>query len=140
MDIGNIFGKIEGNADKLGAVVGAVGGIQEHAWGKDLFSGINIIIDGLMKSPHFPDLSHVWYHLNYPGNKMFKTALGALIMGYILNEVNIDPKINRLGSALSKGGWGAVMGLLGVNILIYSGAANSPSGPSGGGNQIYWGR
>lgn len=138
MDIGGIIGKIESNADKLGVLVGALSGLREHAWGKDVFQGINVMINGLINDPHIPDLSHVWYHLNYPANKTFRTALGAAVLGYLLKEVDIDPKINRLGNALSKGGWGVLMGVLGVNVLIYSGAGHSEGANHGlgGGSHV----
>lgn len=142
MDIDNIFGKLEGNADKLGAVVGALGGLQEHAWGRDFMSGINIIMQGLITSPHIPDMRDVWNHITYPGNNTFKTAVGAAIVGYLMKEVDIDPKLNRLGNALSKGGWGAAMGVVGLNLLVYAGAGHSEVVTANGGsrgNGNFWG-
>lgn len=127
LNIDTIVGKIEHNADKVGVLVGALSGLREHAWGQDVLAGFNIIINGLVTDPHIPDLAHVWQHITYRGNNTFKTAAGAAIIGYLLKELDLDPKLNRLGAALSKGGWGAVLGVVGLNVLVYSGAGHSPT-------------
>ena len=140
MDIDNIFAKLEGNADKLGALVGGIGGLQEHAWGKDVFAGINTIINGLITTPHIPNIQHVWQMVNT--GQTFKSAVGAAIIGYLMKEVDIDPKLNRLGNALSKGGWGAAMGVVGLNLLVYAGAGHSEVVTANGGsrgNGNFWG-
>jgi hypothetical protein len=126
LNIDSIIGKIEHNADKAGMLVGALSGLKEHAWGQDVMAGFNTIINGLITDPHIPDLTHVWQHITYEGNNTFKTGAAAALIGYLLKELDLDPQLNRIGKLLSKGGWGAVLGVVGLNILVYSGAAHSP--------------
>ena len=126
LNIDSIVGKIEGNADKVGMLVGALSGLKEHAWGQDVMAGFNTIINGLITDPQFPDLTNVLQHITYEGNNTFKTGAAAAVIGYLLKELDLDPQLNRIGKLLSKGGWGAVLGVVGLNVLVYSGAAHSP--------------
>lgn len=135
MDVGNIFGKLEGNADKLGALLGFLGGASDTAkmWGgQTALTMLQQNITDLMKDPHIPNLSNVLGDLTggYQRNT-FMTALAAWIGGYALQEVDIDPTITKLGRALNKAGFGALLGVTAYAIVQRSGTWHSPNNPEG---------
>ena len=133
LNIDNIVGKIEHNADKLGLGLGAYMELNRFAkeWetqGYDIHDPIGAamtIIQGLMSNPHMPNLSHVQTALFNPTGT-FQPAAIAAVIGYFLKEVDIMPQTNRIGNALMKGGMGAAEAALIINLLTYSGAAASP--------------
>lgn len=133
MDLGGIIGKIEGNADKLGAVLGALGGLSEFGkdWGTGAIGAGEEILKKLIEDPHIPDLGHVFYNMTYPTHKTFQTSIAAIILGWILESVDIVPNVDRLGRAMSKAGMGALWTYAGVNILAYAGAGHSDGADHG---------
>jgi hypothetical protein len=138
MDIGNIFSKLEGNADKLGGLLGFLGGASDHGkhwWGDGkahTFEMLQINITDLFKDPHIPNIGHVLSCLTdgYQRNT-FMTALTAWLGGYVLKEVDLDPAITKLGSALSKAGFGAALGVLAYATIMESGTGHSGGEPAG---------
>lgn len=133
LNIDSIVGKIESNADKLGLAVGAYGELNRFAkeWAAqgypitDPISAALTIAQGLFENPHIPNLAHVKDSLlNSAGT--FKPAVMTAIAGYFLKEVDIMPKLTRLGNALMKAGMGAAEAAAVINVLTYSGAASSP--------------
>jgi hypothetical protein len=142
MDIDNIFSKIEGNADKLGALLGFFGGASNFAkpWGTDTMSMLQKNITDLLSQPHIPDLGHMLHDMTagYTKQTLF-AAITAWIGGYALKEVDMDPQITKMGNALSKAGFGAILGLLAYNAMAYSGSWHSDGGAdgsSGGGSHV----
>jgi len=138
MDIGNIFSKIEGNADKLGGLLGFFGGASDvgKAWWGDgqahTFDMLRINITDLMKDPHIPDIGHVLGDLTQGYERStFFAALMAWIGGYVLKEVDMDPAITKLGSALSKAGFGAALGVTAYAVVKRSGTTHSGGEPAG---------
>jgi len=129
MDVGGIFGKIESNAETLGALIGGLSAIHSHSWGKDIPTGIRTIVEQLAKDPHIPDLGHVWEAVT--NSEFFMPSLIALVGGYAMEAIDLDPRIERAGRAFKKAGFGALLGGIAVNVLIYSGAGHSNSGGGG---------
>jgi len=133
LNIDSIVGKIEHNADSLGLGLGAylelnrfykeweVQGYDIH----DPISAAMTIIEGLLSNPHMPNLNHVKTALMNPAGT-FKPAAIAAVIGYFLKEVDVMPKLTRIGNALMKAGVGAAESALVINLLTYSGAASSP--------------
>ena len=133
LNIDSIVGKIESNADKLGLAVGAYGELNRFAkeWAAqgypitDPISAALNIVQALIDNPHLPNLAHVKDSLlNSAGT--FKPAVMAAIAGYFLKEVDVMPKLTRLGNALMKAGVGAAEAAAIINVITYSGAASSP--------------
>jgi len=133
LNIDNIVGKIESNADKLGLAVGAYGELNRFAkeWAAqgypitDPISAALNIVQALIENPHLPNFAHVKDSLLNSGGT-FKPAVMAAVAGYFLKEVDIMPKLTRLGKALMEAGMGAAEAAAVINVLTYSGAANSP--------------
>lgn len=123
MDFGGITGKIEGNADKIGMVVGALmysGGVH----GGDPIAGFMDIFNGLMTKPHIPDFGHVAQNLM--GGDMsgtFKVGVGAAIVGYLLKEIDVIPQSAKIGNAVMKAGVGAAEASAVLTILNFAGNA-----------------
>lgn len=110
MNFDNIFSKIESNADKIGGLVGFTLGTPHGL--ADLESSISNAMQGTI---HMPDLAQALG--SYASEPYGKTGIMAAIGGYILKEVDLDPRLNKLGSALQKLGIGYAIGALGIKLL-----------------------
>jgi ABC-type glucose/galactose transport system permease subunit len=137
MELDNIMGKIEGNADKIGMILGAYGELNRYSkeWAqygiKDPMAAAMNIVQALMENPHMPNLKHVQMAL-FSDTGMFKGSVIAVIAGWFMKEVDILPQLSKLGAALMKAGIGSAEAAAVINILTYSGAGQSPvwHGPS----------
>ena len=133
LDIDNIIGKIEHNADKVGLGLGAYMELNRFAkeWTQygvtDPLSAAMNILEGLMSDPHIPNLEHLKDSLFSPTGT-FKPAAMAAIIGYFLKEVDVMPQLTRLGNALMKAGVGAAEATAVIQLLVWSGSGHSPSG------------
>jgi len=133
LDIDNIIGKIEHNADKVGLGLGAYMELNRFAkeWTEygvtDPLSAAMHIVESLMSDPHIPNLAHLKESLFHPTGT-FKPAAMATIIGYFLKEVDVMPQLTRLGNALMKAGVGAAEATAVIQLLVWSGAGHSPSG------------
>lgn len=137
MDVGGVFSKVESNADKLGALVGGLGAIHSHSWGRNIPQGISIMIERLVADPHIPNLAHVFEATK--NSEVFYPSIMAIVGGYGAEAIDIDPKISRAGRAFTKAGWAALLAAFAVNVLIYSGAAHSQGADAGLGGGSHFG-
>jgi hypothetical protein len=100
--------------------------------GTGMFSNLMKNIGDLMTQPHFPDVSHVINDLFYGwGSEVFKPAIMAGIAGWILDEVDMNPTISRIGKVLKTLGLNGAMGVAGAVLLDRSSTGFSPGEPAG---------
>ncbi len=122
MDIGNILGKLESNSDKLGLALGSLGMLNYYGGGNAV-EGISSVAMGIIKNPHIPDFQGVIRSLTsdvHEGNQL-KTAIGAIIAGYLMKEVNIHPTLNRFGNFIEKAGIGVAEATALLTVLAFAG-------------------
>ena len=137
LDLGGIFGKIESNADKLGSILGFLGGASNHAdawWGAKghTFDMLIVHINDLLKQPHIPNPGHILSSLTQGYQRQtFYPAIMAWIGGYILKEIDLDPRIEQLGRALEKAGFGAVLGVAAYATLLQASSSYSDGADHG---------
>lgn len=128
MDFGGILNKLDN--DKLGMALGSILTAKSvgDAVGGGLTGYYGQLIEGLMTEPHFPDLGHVLNALmNLNEAPVFKGGISAAIIGYLLEMVDIDPRLEKLGKILKTLGFNAAIGSGITTVLWYSGKEHSPS-------------
>lgn len=114
--LNGILSGIDKNAELIGA------GLQ--AWNKKdyLIEELSKIAQGNI---HMPDLAAFGANIkNEPG---FQNGVAAAIGGWLLSSLNLDPRINKIGSIAQKGGTGMALFTVVENLLGY--ATNSPAKP-----------
>jgi len=131
LNLDSIVGKIEHNADKLGLGIGAYSELNRFAkaWAqygiKDPIDAAINILNALLATPHIPNLKHMSEAL-FSVDGTFRPAVMAAVIGYFLKEVDVMPQLTRLGNGLMKAGVGAAEAAAVIDLLVYSGSANSP--------------
>lgn len=103
MELNNIFGSIQQNADKVGLLLGFFTGSP---------NGLNdvqaIIQEAMAGHIHMPNIGDTLKELPMD---MMMTGAWAWIIGYIAEEAKL-PIIGRYGTALQKAGFGYMTGVV----------------------------
>lgn len=137
MDLGNIFSKVEGNADKLGGLLGGLGELKRIG-GTDPLNSAMKIIDGLISDPHIPNIQSLGNLIK--SSDVFRFGLMMAVGGWALHEVDLDPRLSRLGKALMNAGMGATFAGAAVDVIAEAGPLHSSSSMGGRGHSTGWGR
>lgn len=103
--------------------------------GQPMLGALMQQIRGAMLQPHFPNIEHVMRDLmaDAYGGTVFKGGLMAGIAGWILDEVDMNPSISRMGKVLKTLGFNAALGAAAVVLLDDSTRGYSPNGEAKGG-------
>ena len=112
-DIQGIMGKLEGNADKLGLLLGYFGPMADlvkYNPGKDWIWCIINEHEQVIRNPSIPSWDTLKANFDKFTRPMFTNGAMAWITGYILKEVGLGGDFNRIGNALAKAGEGIVKG------------------------------
>lgn len=119
MDIGGILGKLDN--DRLGQALGFLMTELKYdkARGKPMFGSLMLNIENLMTDPHFPNLSHTINDLMSDkwAGPVFKGGIMVGVAGWILDEIDLNPNISRIGKVLKTLGFNATLGSAAVVLL-----------------------
>ena len=135
MDFGGILNKLDN--DKLGMALGSFMTAQAvgKAWGTDFTGYYTTVLNGLITDPHFPNLGEVMTSLMGRAEApVFKGAISAAIVGYLLEMIDLHPQLEKVGKVLKTLGLNAAIGSAVTTIAAFSGAAHSPLVISGSGS------
>lgn len=133
LGLGNIERKIIDNADKIGMLLGGYSLLKSIT--PNPFKAAELIAEGLMNDPHFPDLGSLKnYLLIYDKNHTLMNGVKYGVIGWALDELNLHPTVTKIGKVLKEAGFGAAKSSAIVAALAYSGYAHSPMSTGGGGS------
>ena len=90
MNFDNIFSKVEGNADKIGGAIGFLTGSPNGL--ADVESILANIMAGHIHAPDFAELG-----LQYSPH--IKSGLMAFLVGWGIEEVDVNPMLTKIGKA-----------------------------------------
>lgn len=114
----------------------------DRAKGQPMFGVLMQQIQGAMTHPHFPNIQHVMLDLmsdNFVG-PVFKGGIIGAVAGWVLDEIDMNPAVSRIGKVLKTLGSNVAIGAVAVTLLddstrSYSGG--NPAGRPSGGHDGY---
>ena len=141
LNVNSLVSKVTSNIDDIGKIVGFAMGIQAEAksMGRDFMPSVEVLLNELMRNPHFPNLSHVIGDLGHGvSSNSFKGAVKIALLGEILSYLKFGGKWANI---MKKGGWNAALGVGIFSIVAHSAYWHSPAPNtrSSGGNSGGWG-
>lgn len=126
----SLVGKVTGNIDNIGKIVGFAYGLQKSG-SASFTENLEWMIQQAFKDPHFPNVSHIITDLTQGmSSGPLKETIKIALLGEILSYLKLGGKYANL---IKRGGWNAALGVGIFSVAAHATMWHSP-GPTKGGN------